>query len=208
MDKCNASYKACVLNLCLISLTRAGFRRYRKDSVDYPINNNFTAWVGLNTGLYPDHVEINPFVGVTSANLDKMWFGLSGKKYPGPNARPATYAIHLGELESARNEFAFAFAPKQSDAFVKAECDRLAALYKMEGLTFAKSIASYEALLPFLRKKVSMLGGYPERVACCLHLLGRNDEARQFVEQFRQAKPNYFEPFASAFMMLVDQRRD
>ncbi len=202
--KCDADFKKDILDRCLAALSNVGFRRYKKDNVDYPINVDFNGWVGLNTGLYDDRLEINPFVGVHAIAVEKMWFGLSGKKDPGPYGRVATFAIHLGEVDCAKNEKAFVFSLGQSDELITSEVLRLANIYSTCGMQFARSISSYEAILPLIRSRVSMLGGYPQRLCCCLYLMGLKEEARQFADDFRKEEPENFESFARSFMEVCN----
>jgi hypothetical protein len=120
-------------------------------------------------------------------------------KYPGKYSRGiATYARHMGEL--APDERVFHFT-RQTD--VDAEAKRLARLYVTVGLTYAKSIASYDALLPLLQERSEMLGAYPERVASCLYLMGRKDAARSFTEEFLTQYREYFEGFAAPFLQML-----
>jgi hypothetical protein len=168
--------------------------------VDYPMQNGFHCWTGLNTGLYHDHVSVNPFVGLHVVPLGKLR-ALVNRKY---DRSVATYAVGMGELPEARDERAFAFAPTQSEEFIKSEAQRLAHLYATVGLAYARSIASYEALLPLLQGRLEMLGGYPESVSSCLYLMGRLEEARDFVIAFREREPRYFDDFARAFLEMMD----
>ncbi|MBB4101055.1 hypothetical protein [Sphingomonas kyeonggiensis] len=202
--KCDAKFKESVLGICLDALESAGFRRYRKDAVDWPVGKDFNAWVGLNTGLYEDRVEIGPFVGVHAARIEKMWMGLLGRKYPGPYGRAATYSINIGEIDGAADLPTFAFAPWQSKRFIESEAIRLAEIYQSIGLGFSKSISSYESLLPLISQKVTMLGGCPERVACCIYIMGDMRGARQFVEGFLREEPDAFDAFARVFLKMLD----
>ena len=196
---CDAAYKRAVLLKCYDALAAGGFTRYRKENVDWPLEDGFHCWVGLNTGLEKEYVEINPFVGVHVVPIEKFWTGIKTGKYPGKyNRGHATYALHMGEL--APDEPVFHFT-RQTD--VEAEAARLARLYASVGLAYAKSIASYERLLPLLQSRIPMLGAYPERVAACLYLMDRKDEARSFVEDFLKAKRDYFEGFAVPFLKLL-----
>jgi hypothetical protein len=61
--------------------------------------------------------------------------------------------------------------------------------YSTLGLRYAKSIATYDCLLSLLKARIELLGAYPERVACCLYLMGRKQEARVFVEAFLPKEP-------------------
>jgi len=125
----------------------------------------------------------------------KLYTSLEGRKY---SRSTATYALHMGNL--APKEPLVRFTPQ---ADVAAEASRLARLYADVGLSYALSIGSYDRLLPLLRERVSMLGAYPERVASCLYLMGRKEEARSFVEGFLQDNPDYFEGFAVPFLKML-----
>lgn len=204
MRPCDAAYKQDVLLECYAALESAGFTRYRKEAVDWPLDGGFHGWVGLNTALEADHVEISPFVGVHVVPLERLWTSLKVGKYPGKYDRGyATYAVHMGELDAGRDEEGFIFAPEKGDAFVALEARRLGRLYATVGLDYAKSVASYEALLPLLEGRVGMLGGYPERVASCLYLMGRLVDARTFAEQFLKVRREYFEGFAMPFLEML-----
>lgn len=199
VEKCDAAYKRVVLLKCYEALEAAGFARYRKEDVDWPLSNGFHCWVGLNTGLEPEYVEINPFVGVHVVPIEKLWTSKKTGKYPGKYSRStATYAVHMGELVPKEPVFRFT---RQTD--VEAEAARLARLYVSIGLAYAKSIGSYEQLLPLLQERAPMLGAYPERVAACLYLMDRKDEARSFVENFLKEHRDYFEGFAVPFLKLL-----
>ena len=200
MSSCNAGFKKYIRLKCYDALEREGFIRFSKEGVDLPLGEGFHCWVGLNTGLYSDRVEINPFVGVHVVPIAKMRL-LEGRKY---DRRVATYAIHRGELAGARNEYAFAFTTEQSDRSVESEATRLAKLYSGIGVGYARSISSYESIIPLLRERVNMLGGYPENFACCLLLMGHVDEACKFVEDFLNEEPSYFRGFAVPFLEMVE----
>lgn len=205
MIRCDAQFKKAVMLKVYDAFEAAGFTRFRKEGVDWPLHDGFHAWVGLNTALYPDRVDITPNVGVHVVPIHKLYTSLDKGKYVTPyDRRVATYAINIGTLDAAGDERAFAFGPQQSEAFIDAECRRLARIYATAGLEYARSIASYEALLPLLQENVDSLGGYPERVACCLYLMGRKTEARQFVEEFLERHRDYFEGFAVPFLAMLE----
>ncbi|KAA2285530.1 hypothetical protein [Arenimonas fontis] len=195
VERCDAAYKQRVLEECYRALEAAGFTRYRKENVDWPLRNDFHCWVGLNHALKQEYVEVNPFVGVHAVPIMKLCTALEGRKY---NRSIATYAVHMGEL--APNEKMFRFTRQTN---LEAEAARLAHLYVSIGLPYGESIASYQHLLPLLQERVPVLGGYPERVAACLYLMGRKDEARAFVEDFLKDHRGYFECFAMPFLKLL-----
>lgn len=195
---CDAAYKQVVRQHCYDALAEAGFTRFRKEGVDWPFGNGFNCWAGLNTAIEPDYIEINPFVGVHVVPIEKL-ASIKIGKYPGKyDRRVATYAIHMGEL--APKERAFRFT-RQTD--IAADAARLARLYVSVGLPYAQSMASYELLLPLLQQRIPHLGGYPERVASCLYLMDRKEEARAFVDAFVKEQPDYFAGFAEPFLKLL-----
>lgn len=199
--RCDAAFKKEILLACYDALEREGFTRYRKEDVDWPLENGFHCWVGLNTGLYRDYVAINPFVGVHVVPIDKLWESLKKRKYPGKYDRGiATYARHMGEL--APDVRAFHFTRSTN---IASEAKRLARLYATVGLEFARAIADYETLLPLFKQRIDRLGVYPERYACCLYRMGRVAEARAFVNSFLPAHRDYFEGFAIPFLKMLDE---
>ena len=196
---CDAAYKKTVRLACYDALEWEGFSRFRKEDVDWPLGDGFHAWVGLNTGLYASHVEINPHVGVHVIPIEKLWHSLDKGKYATKyNRGYATYAIHMGEI--APNEDVFHFA-RNTD--IRSEARRLARLYASVGLDYAKSIANYEVLLPLL-SDFDRLGTYPQRVSCCLYLMGRVAEARAFTEDFLGKERDSFVGFARPFLRMID----
>lgn len=199
-QNCDAAFKRVVLLKCYDALVAEGFTRFRKEYVDWPLEHGFHCWVGLNTGSQDGFMQINPFVGIHVVQIERFWTDLNTGKYPGKYSRGhATYAVHMGEL--APNESAFHFSPLHSN--IDAEAARLARLYASVGLVYAKSIASYATLLPLLEKRVPMLGAYPERVAACLFLMDRKEEARSFASAFLEKHRDYFEGFAIPFLKLL-----
>lgn len=192
VERCDGAFKRAVLLACYDALAAAGFTRYRKEDVDWPLENGFHCWVGLNSNLEKEYFQINPFVGVHVVPIMKLYTSLEGRKY---SRSIATYAVHMGTLSPHEPVFEFT---RRTD--VEAEAARLARLYATVGLSYARSIASYERLLPLLQERVPMLGAYPERVAACLYLMDRKEEARNFVEDFLKTHREYFEGFAVPFL--------
>lgn len=191
-ERHGAMFGRLALSRCYGALEKAGFTRFRKWNVDWPLENGFHCWVGLNSNFENGYFQINPFVGVHVVSIMQLYTSLEGRKY---DRGIATYSVHMGEL--APEEGVFRFTPQ---ADVEAEAQRLGYLYATVGLSYAKSIASYERMLPLLQERVPMLGAYPERVAACLYLMGRKEEARTFVEDFLKTHREYFEGFAVPFL--------
>lgn len=200
--RCDSEFRDRILNGCLAALEEEGFTRFRKWNVDYLLGDGFHCWVGLNMALEPDRVELYPNVGVHSVPIMRLHAKIEGTRY---DRGVATWATTLESLEAVGDERMFAFAPRQSDEFIASECRRLAHLYASVGLEYARSIASYEKLLPRLRDEVETLGGYPQQYASCLYLMGRKVEARRFVEDFLRRFGHHFEGFAHPFLRMLDE---
>jgi hypothetical protein len=52
--KCDSAFKKVIMLQCYDALERAGFTRYRKEGVDWPLYDGFHAWLGLNTAIHHD----------------------------------------------------------------------------------------------------------------------------------------------------------
>lgn len=160
--------------------------------MDWPISGGFHCWVGLNTAVDRDWLDVNPFVGIHVVPIMKFYTALEGRKYA---RNVATYAVHMGTLKPDAAVFRFF---KEKDNL--AEYDRLASLYRNFGLDFAISASTFDLLLPLLKQRVPSLGGYPERYASCLHLMGRTKECVSLVESFSNIEPEYFREFARRYL--------
>jgi hypothetical protein len=199
IDRCDAAFKQIVLLRCYDALAAAGFTRFKKEAVDWPLDAGFSCWVGLSTGISPDYVEICPMVGVQVAPIDRLWKRLTTGKYGGKYSRDvATYGVPMGSL--AGGESSFKFFPRMD---LSAQAARLAHEYATTGLAFARSIASYDLLLPLLKERAPIGGGYPQRVACCLYLMGRYAEARTWIEEFPPQRSEYLESFSIPFLQML-----
>ena len=202
--KCNAAFKKQILLQCYDALEAEGFTRFDKFGVDWPLDDSFHCWVGLNSALYSDRVELVPNVGLHVTSIEQLFCELDKGEYATDYDRGvATYAVNLGTIDDVADERAFAFGPEQSESFIKSECERLAKLYATGGLNYARSIASYEALKPLLKEQVDTLGGNPERFASCLYFMGRESEARDFLISFPEQYKNFIQGFAAPFLEKI-----
>jgi hypothetical protein len=201
MKKCTAEFRNIILLRCYDKLEQVGFTRYGKESVDFPFDDAFSCWVGLNTGLYPDKLTIHPFVGIHAPPIMKLYTSLERRKY---SRRIATYALGIGSLPLAGEALQIHLSPNQNDLFIESEIKRLVHLIIPEGLEYARSIASFEALLPLLESRIDMLGGYPQTVSCCLYYMGRLDEAKSFTEKMLAKEPEFLSAFAIPFLKMLE----
>lgn len=159
---------------CSVALASLGFTMRRGIGTIH-INDEFSAWIGLNVGKHEGFIRINPFVGVHCQNIMKMTSEAKGEKY-----KPfeiASFAVFLGTLKPDIPQFIFS---DEND--VPVEARRLAEAVAEFGLPFVQTISSYERLLPHLKERVPMLGGYPQRYAAALYLSGDRLGAIEFLD--------------------------
>ncbi|HWT99689.1 MAG TPA: hypothetical protein VN229_18795 [Terriglobales bacterium] len=207
MQRANAAFRDFAIDQCCARLEQTGLRRHAKGSGSLfaPINDAFQYWVGLNSGLYLTRVSLTPHFGVHVPQLDELVAEIRKSSEPKRkyDKRIATYTRAHTQLIKSPPQLDFAPAEDIEDSL-----ERLVNLSTQVGLPFARSIASYEALLPLLRERVSMLGGYPERVACCLALMGQAEKALDFLREFAATDSHgkRFAVFIEAFADRVSSR--
>lgn len=190
----NAAFRDDVTRECVEALKRYGFTEFRKGWISREINDDFSCWVGLSSGIFRDGVSMYPQVGVHASRLDRLVAELRSDPAIKYDRHCASYSLPL--LELAPSEPAFRFT---SSASMPTTADRLAQLYDRVGFPFSQSIGSNEALLPRLEEYLPMLGGYPERYAACLFSMGRKSEAIEYARTLAEAEP-HIRPFCTRFI--------
>ena len=199
----NADFAKDVLRSCESALVSVGFRKIRQQSVVYNLSSDFLGWVGLNYGYEGSAVRINPFVGVHCIPMMRLIEELSGFKYQ--LGRHATYAVHLMVID--QDVAVFDFLPGD-DLDEKAKA--LASVLIRVAVPFMEEFATLDALLPVLRYRVPELGGFPQRVAVTLYLMGDREGAASFVKERRaeyaddeEVVREHFDRFAIPFLRLL-----
>ena len=177
---------------CDQALEAIGFRKLRKGRVVWNISHEFLGWVGLNRGNHGDFVRLNPFIGVHSVEVMKLCAFLNEEKYVKGDI--ASYSIHLGEL--IPDELGFLFEVGDD---LSIEASRLASAIHSAAVPYMNSIAKYKTLLPLVEARMPLLGGYPERYAVILHLMGRTDDATAFVQSVMGQKDGFSQFFSDHF---------
>lgn len=205
--KCDAAFKKEILLQCYNALEKAGFSRFSKFNADWKIDNSFNCWVGLNSALYPDRVELTLNVGLHVKPIEELFCEMDNGEYSTEYDRKiATHSVSVGMLDAVSDEEpAFSFSPEQDQFFISSECERLARLYSTAGLEYAKSIASYGKLAPLIKDQVDTLGGNPERYACCLYLMGCKSDAINFLLEFPEEYKKYIKGFSIPFLKELNQ---
>lgn len=177
---------------CDNALASFGFHSPRRGSPLIVIDEDFYGWVGLNRSKAGDAVRIDPFIGLHCVPVMRLYYELDTyrkRRYlPGDTA---TVALHLGELAPAPTAFMF-----ERSQPLEGEAGRLAQAVVEFGRPWMTSHANLNALLVHLREKEAMLGGFPERVAVVLFLLGRFTEVSEYLDARREEyarKPGWAE---------------
>ena len=186
------------------ALVDEGFERINKSSVNYSINSDFKCWVSLALAKTKGGYMLIPNIGLHVVPIQKMFCEFSKGQYQKKYSRnTATYPNSLYDIENIMNEKRFYFLEDQSDSFMSSEAKRLAKIYCNQGLEYVRSIASYEKLIDLLKPNVLNLGGKPEKYALCLHFLGKNEEAKDFLESFSDDYKKYIEGFSKNFIEMI-----
>lgn len=205
-----SDFKKYVLDECEFSFKENRFYIPRKGCVLLPIDENFLGWVGMNIASNAGMLEINPFVGIHCSEIFRTKSSITKKKYP--KGETATFAIHLGEICPEVRAFHFYSSEPES---VRVEAERLVATIVKFGVPYMHSIASYNKLIPLLKERVDMLGGFPESYAIALF---KNNELEKCVEFLEAHTLNIqgdggmivskFEIFKQGLLKLIHQSTD
>jgi hypothetical protein len=184
---------------CYRSLARCGFVRYERWSIDWPFDEHFHCWARVNVREADRHCEVEPMIGIHATHIERGWTALKVGRYRSVYRRSlATVACSLLPIAGLSRPLTI-----RAHEAGEQDVENLVDLYRDVGLAFAQGMAAYDALAPMLRQRVGALGGNPERLALCLHLLDRRDEAIAFVSEFARTRPAYFEGFAEPFLALA-----
>jgi hypothetical protein len=168
---------------CNSALASVGFQIPRRTTRVIPISDDIYGWVGLNRYKAGEAWQINPFIGLHSVSIMRLWFELSSRpKLKYLLGEAATAAVHLGELAPDLDGFRF----EQAEP-LEGEARRLAKAVVEHGLPWMQEHASFEALLVLFKEREAMLGGYPERIAVVLFLLGRYADMSAYLDDRLEA---------------------
>ncbi len=205
-----SEFKKDVLNECESYFKENRFYLPRKGCVLLPIDESFLGWVGMNTASNAGLLEINPFVGIHCPEIFRIKSSITKKKYP--KGETATFAIHLGEICPEVRAFHFYSSEPES---VKFEAMRLVSTILKFDVPYMHSIASYNALIPLLKERVNMLGGFPESYAIALFKNNELEKCAEFLEEHTlniQSDGGMivsnFEVFKQGLMKLMHQSTD
>lgn len=177
-------------------------RRLPSGVVIFPLSEQSLVWVGINLGRHGEALRLNPFVGIHSIPVMTLVDKMVGARYQ--KGRYATFAVHLGELAPDVEVFE---VRNESDA--ESEGKRIAAVVEELALPWLVKHSTLSELLPCLKSRLQMLGGYPERYAAAIASAGDLESAKAFVRnklaEYRSDDPavlEHFEKFAMPFLQL------
>lgn len=187
-----------ILTAITEELIRLGHKRYSKRVVAIDFGDGFFSWLGVPLSrINQTSFEVYVNVGIHAENLNRMFVSLRSDKNINYSRSVTTYAIPIEMLDGVGKLDHIIRLDNYLD-----KSKEFAVMIAENGIKFSRSIANYETLLPLLKGRLNMHGGYPEFFACCLFFLNRLDEAKQFVEDFNRRSPGYFGAFFANFMKL------
>lgn len=201
----NSKFRRRVLDACEAALTRRGFSRVRMHRNVLEISTDFQGWIGLCDGIYHDQVRITPALGVHCVPLMRLICSTTGTRYR--RSEFASIAYALSDVKKGVAPFEFT-----SEESLVTESERLASTMERYGIPFMRAFASYEAVVSVSKARSGILGGYPEKAAAALYLMGRSDEARKWLDMQREPyrlddAPAWqpFETFAAKLLQIMDE---
>ncbi|MDR6095683.1 hypothetical protein [Stenotrophomonas sp. SORGH_AS_0321] len=166
---------------------------------------DFQGWVGLNSGLYMDCVRVTPSIGIHCVPMERLISRIDEGPYTISNS--ASFAYTLSDLRGGVAPFVF-----DSEESLASEAERLASVIAECGIPLMRDFANYEALVSVCKARSGILGGYPEKAAAALYLMGRSDEARKWLDMQREPfrlddAPAWqpFETFAAKLRQIMDE---
>lgn len=160
---------------CYEALSVLGIRR-KYGVGTLAIDKNFMGWIGLNQGVHPTFVRVNPNIGIHCVPLMKLIGDAAGEKYQ--MGRWTTLSYPLGEACPKVKQFIF-----ETEHDILHEATRLAEAINECGIPYMRSLASYSTMLPLIRKEIGCLGDAPERYAAALYLSGDIQGAFNFLNE-------------------------
>lgn len=159
---------------CESALAKVGFIVPRRGTINFPISDEFSGWVGLNRGTYEDCVIVRPFIGIHAHQVHRLISKFRGERYR--SGEIATYSIDSGSLDS---HFEFVTFPVGSD--IEKLAGEFALPFKEFAIDYFSYIDSYEELLPHLVELETKGGGYPEKIAVIYYLTGESEKAKKYL---------------------------
>jgi hypothetical protein len=179
---------------CYEALRAEGFDVPKRDLIRIALSDEFFGWVGLNEGVHPEFVRINPFIGVHAVKVQKLFSEVRGKKYT--LGESPTIVVHLGEIAPKILEFLF-----ENEGVMRAEAGRLATEIRSSGLKWMKENARYDAIIKILDGEKGSLGGKPEKLAIAKFVSGGRQvfdrHVAEELESYRASENNYLTDYES-----------
>lgn len=160
-----------VENACDLAFVEGGYRRPRRGTILWELDDDFLGWIGLNTGNHSDYVDVYPFVGIHAKKLEILFCQFSGEKYKlGDHATISKSIIDISP------EFEIQRFLKDSKSINK-RAKKLFDLVNPVAQEYFINNSSYADVLEELEKLQHMGGGIPEKVSMIYHLSNEVDMA-------------------------------
>lgn len=163
-----------VNKVCYQALAALGVQMKYESGI-WSMDEHFSGWIGLNQGVHPTFVRVNPHVGIHCVAVMKLLAEAKGEKYR--KGEYATFGCYIGTLCPDVQQFIF-----ESEADLLPEAERLTETIRQYGMPYIQSLTSYHALLPCLRDSVANMGWPGAKYAAALYLSGDIQGAFSFLE--------------------------
>ena len=198
-----------VARACEHALKARGFYVLRQGTILFPINDEFSGWLGLNRAKHGSVVNVYPFVGIHAHEVGKLIAKCRGEKYK--NGWLATFALPISAI--IENFPGIAFEENQD---IDKSADDFAQLISDNVIEYYRSMSAYDKILPMLIQRETTGGGYPERVASVYYLTGEKEKAKiyinwiiaAFAKRGHHAIVDDIKEFSESFLSCIDNSTD
>lgn len=146
-------------------LKKAGIKN-KYDIGIFEVKGNFLGWLGLNIGVHPKYLRVNPNVGIHSIPVRQLLDEIDGKKYQ--RGRFPTFSMPIGNICPDDLQF---IIEKNED--IKLEADRLLTLMTERVIPHLAIFANKEAMIDYLTKDRQYLTTLP----AALFVYGRKQDS-------------------------------
>jgi hypothetical protein len=192
-----------ISELIRTNLTSLGYRKRRGNIYTFDLTEETIGWVGLNTVTHRGGglMEINPVIGVRNQHLEKTLADIEGKKFD--SYIPPTVCIHLGYLMPQNQYLPWYYEPGADDV---ATAQQMAASIEEYGKPFMLANSTLEALIETMANpRYVYEHQVTYRMPVALYLLGRTDEAREFLQSHLRELGDATHMYAEQYRAFADK---
>lgn len=140
-------------------------------------------WIGLNTAVFPIErtISVNPVVGFIHKDIQKIAMNLTDKAYK--KNHPPLLGENVGYLMPQHTYTTWDFKGNKKDINEAQEISKALIEYGIPWIVRVSDLG--ECLVEMVEKKKGMPGQREYKIPIVLHYLGRTEEGRKFIEDFK-----------------------